>query len=230
MWLQKYTAWGYNVGLRIASDHSPLLGCCASIPKPSNVPFKFQKMWISHPQFLDVVKDLFGNIHKQIKEAETQVQASMLKLDTCPLDTNVLEELGQAENIYNSREVQLSTLLKKKYKIRWIKDGATNTDSFHTSLKIRQARNCISELEDANGDIITDQKKIAETLIHHFEKKIEYKEIEKVDSLLEATLSVITEEDQQMLDAIPNEEEINNTLFNMDPDSSPGLNGFSGSF
>ncbi|XP_026451621.1 uncharacterized protein LOC113351933 [Papaver somniferum] len=55
LWVQKYTGWSYKVGLRIASDHSPLLGGCVSFPKPKNVPQKFQKIWIEHPNFMEVV-------------------------------------------------------------------------------------------------------------------------------------------------------------------------------
>ncbi|XP_026435852.1 uncharacterized protein LOC113333645 [Papaver somniferum] len=60
LWLQKYGDWGYKVGLRIVSDHAPLLYGCASIPKPKNVPWKFQKMWIEHPSFLSEVKKVWN--------------------------------------------------------------------------------------------------------------------------------------------------------------------------
>ncbi|XP_026417146.1 uncharacterized protein LOC113312624 [Papaver somniferum] len=55
LWFQKHSDWGYKVGLRIASDHAPLLGGSESIPKPSNIPFKFQKMWLTHPGFMELV-------------------------------------------------------------------------------------------------------------------------------------------------------------------------------
>ncbi|XP_026451545.1 uncharacterized protein LOC113351837 [Papaver somniferum] len=52
----------------------------------------------------------------------------------------------------------------------------------------------------------------------------------KEDSLLDVIPSLITSEDQEMLDVIPSREEIKNIIFEMDPDSSPGPDGFSGSF
>ncbi|XP_026396795.1 uncharacterized protein LOC113291484 [Papaver somniferum] len=60
--LQKFNGWGYKVGLRIASDHAPLLGGCASIPKPKNVPMRFQKMWISHPTFMEIVEICWSEV------------------------------------------------------------------------------------------------------------------------------------------------------------------------
>ncbi|XP_026459858.1 uncharacterized protein LOC113360575 [Papaver somniferum] len=60
LWLQKYGDWGYKVGLRIVSDQAPFLGGCASIPKPKNVPWRFQKMWIDHPSFLSQLKKVWS--------------------------------------------------------------------------------------------------------------------------------------------------------------------------
>ncbi|XP_026446086.1 uncharacterized protein LOC113346789 [Papaver somniferum] len=208
LWLQKYADWGYKVGLRIASDHSPLLGGCANIPKPKNVPQKFQKLWLSHPTFMQVVQDCWSELIEGdpavvFQNAETKVNEAMQHSDNNPYDVEALEKLVEAQNLYNSQEFHLSSLLKEKSRVKWIKEGATNTNYFHTRLKIRQAKNCISELKTANSEIISDQGKIADEL-------------------------VITDEDQKMLDAMPEEEEIRATIFSMDPDRSPGPDGFSG--
>ncbi|XP_026450615.1 uncharacterized protein LOC113350699 [Papaver somniferum] len=56
-WLQMYGYWGYKVGIRVVSHHSPLLGGCANVPKPKNVPLRFQKMWLEHPGFMKIVED-----------------------------------------------------------------------------------------------------------------------------------------------------------------------------
>ncbi|XP_026378768.1 uncharacterized protein LOC113273230 [Papaver somniferum] len=250
-----------NFVLRIASDHAPLLGVSESIPKPSNIPLKFQKMWLSHPGFMDLVSNcwneevvgdpsfvllqklkklknilrdwnwnVFGNVNVKIKEAEEEVHKGMELSDNNPADTEILNNLVIDENNYNSREVQLKKMLQQKTRTKWVKEGSVNTSFFHTNLKIRQSRNFISEMEDSNGDIISNQKKIADTLVNHFEKNFQFQETEEADSLLEVIPEVITEEDQHMLDAVPNEEEINEAIFNMDPESSPGPYGFSNCF
>ncbi|XP_026419629.1 uncharacterized protein LOC113315582 [Papaver somniferum] len=260
-WFQMHEDWSYKVGVRISSDHSPLLGGGATIPKPSNAPFKFQKMWLTHPEFMEVVSQswdedivgdppyvfqqkvkrlknvlklwnwsVFGNIHVKIKEAGEEVIKSMAHSDQNPQDIDALNNLVAAENDYNSREVQLNTMLKQKERINWIKEGSSNTGFFHTNLKIRQSKSLISELEDLNVNLVSDQKIIAETLVHHFKEKFQYQQTEEVDSLLEVIPNVVTEEDQQMLDAIPDAEEIKSTIFSMDPDSSPRPDGFSGCF
>ncbi|XP_026399624.1 uncharacterized protein LOC113295510 [Papaver somniferum] len=238
------TYWGYKVGLRIASDHAPLLGG--------------SKIWLTHPGFMELVSkcwnehvagdppfvllqklkklkhilrdwnwSVFGNVNVKIKEAEEEVKRAMQLSDNNPADTELLENLVIAENTYNSIEVQFKTMLQQKTRTKWVKEGSANTSFFHTNLKIRQSINFISELEDSNGDIISDHKKIVETLVNHFEHKFQFQEAEEADSLLEVIPEVITEQDQQMLDAIPTSDEIKEVVFGMDPESSPDPDGFS---
>ncbi|XP_026399197.1 uncharacterized protein LOC113295052 [Papaver somniferum] len=260
-WLQFYGDWGYKVGMRVVSDHAPLLGGCASIPKPNNVPRNFQKMWLSHPNFLQVVDDcwaepivgdpafqflqklkvlnkvlnewnwnVFGNVQTKIKEAEIKVKEATQFSDDNPFDEKALNDLVMAENEYASREVQEKTLLRQKYRVKWIQEGSANTNFFHTIMKIRNSRNMISELEDYNGNVMTNQTQISDFLVQHFKKKFEFQPVDDAEQLLKVIPKMVTEEDQQNLDVIPEAEEIKNIIFEMDPESAPGPDGFSGIF
>ncbi|XP_026452870.1 uncharacterized protein LOC113353514 [Papaver somniferum] len=152
LWLQKFEGWCYKVGLRVASDHAPLLGGGAQIPKPQNAPMRFHKMWISHPNFMEVVQkcwseeivgdpafilqlklkklkkilkdwnwNVFGNINVHVNEAEVKVQEAMVNSDNNPFDEAALNTLVEGENLNNSKEVQLNTFLKQKFRTKWIK-------------------------------------------------------------------------------------------------------------
>ncbi|XP_026459894.1 uncharacterized protein LOC113360618 [Papaver somniferum] len=56
-WLDLYTTWNYKVGVRGVSDHGPLLGGTTEITKPQNIPFRYQPIWTSHPEFLQLIKE-----------------------------------------------------------------------------------------------------------------------------------------------------------------------------
>ncbi|XP_026447948.1 uncharacterized protein LOC113348402 [Papaver somniferum] len=261
LFLILYGDWGYKVGLRIVSDHAPLLCGCASIPRPKNVPWKFQKMWIDPPSFLSEVKkvwteniigdpsfifmqklkklkkflsewnwSVFGNINTKIKEAEEKVQKAMELSYQNPLNEDLLANLVAAQNEHAARQVQENTLMRLRSRAKWIKDGSTNTAYFHARIKIRQERNTISELENANGNIINDQSQIADTLVKHFQQKFEAQDVDVSEKLLDVIPSVITDEYQEMLDSIPTTEETKKVVFEMDSDSAPGPDGFPGSF
>ncbi|XP_026430512.1 uncharacterized protein LOC113327547 [Papaver somniferum] len=185
-WMQKYEDWGYKVGLKIVSDHSPLLGGCANIPKPQNVSRKFQKMWISHPDFLNVVKESWS--------AEVNGDPAFIFMKK-------LKELKRILNDWN-----------------WRVFG-------NVHVKLKEAEN-----KDSDGNVISDQKQIAECLVNHFQKKFEEQSVTVKEELLEAVPQLIDEEDQKYLDEIFSIEEIKKTVFDMDPESSPGPDGFSGFF
>ncbi|XP_026410372.1 uncharacterized protein LOC113305566 [Papaver somniferum] len=231
LWLQLYGDWGYKVGLRVASDHAPLLGGCAGIPKPKNISWRFQRIWIDHPSFLAEVKQVwskpivgdpsfifmqklnnlkkflnewnwstFVNVYTKVKEAEDNVKSAMELSEKNPFDEYVLVKLVEAQNEHASREVQANTLMKLKSRGKWITDGSANTGYFHAKMKIGQAKNLITQ------------------------------DVNIVEGLLDVIPSVITAEDQPMLDSIPTIEEIKETIFEMDPDGAPSPDGFSGAF
>ncbi|XP_026410504.1 uncharacterized protein LOC113305705 [Papaver somniferum] len=107
-------------------------------------------------------------------------------------------------------------------------NNASSSNSSPGQSKIRQTFSQISKLEDAKGIVITDQEKISTELVDFCEKRFAHKEVKIVEELLNVIPHSITAEDQRMLDVIPNEEEIKKIAFEMDPDSSPGPDGFSG--
>ncbi|XP_026459218.1 uncharacterized protein LOC113359858 [Papaver somniferum] len=174
--------------------------------------------------------NVFGNINTKIKEAEEKVQKAMELSDQNPLNEDLLANLVEAPNEHARREVQANTFMRLKSREKWIKDGSANTAYFHARMMIRQARNTISELEDANGNITSDQSQIADTLVKHFQQKFEAQDVDVSEKLLDVIPSVNTDEDQEMLDSISTTEEIKKIVFEMDSDSAPGPDGFPGSF
>ncbi|XP_026383796.1 uncharacterized protein LOC113279314 [Papaver somniferum] len=165
LWSQHNEDWGFKVGLRIASDYAPILG-------EGDPAFVFQSKLKRLKNILKLWNwEVFGDVNLQIKEAEVKFQRAMEESDNYPLDEEKLKKLVEAQNDFNTKEVQKSAMLRQKARVRWIKKGDSNTNFFHTSIKIKQAQNCISEVEDEAGNITSDQKKIADILVKHFEEK-----------------------------------------------------------
>ncbi|XP_026416795.1 uncharacterized protein LOC113312252 [Papaver somniferum] len=65
-WLEKYDGWSYKVGVRGTSDYGALMGGVTTFTRPSNIPFRYQAVWTTHPTFIKVIQDswneeIFGN-------------------------------------------------------------------------------------------------------------------------------------------------------------------------
>ncbi|XP_026442771.1 uncharacterized protein LOC113342429 [Papaver somniferum] len=56
-WLEKYEGWSYKVNARGTSDHGALLGGVVNIAKPKNIPFKYQPVWTTHPEFIKLIQE-----------------------------------------------------------------------------------------------------------------------------------------------------------------------------
>ncbi|XP_026405153.1 uncharacterized protein LOC113300150 [Papaver somniferum] len=93
-----------------------------------------------------------------------------------------------------------------------------------------QATNAITELEDANGTIITDQHQIAHFLEQYFEEKFKFKNVAFVDGVFDVIPEVVTSDDNNMLEGIYSSQEIKDVVFSLNADSSPRPDGFPGFF
>ncbi|XP_026419533.1 uncharacterized protein LOC113315472 [Papaver somniferum] len=78
--------------------------------------------------------------------------------DANPLNKELLDNLVKAENNLNSKEVQLSTMVKLKSRTKWVKEGSANTRFFHTNLKFNEVDISDSLLEVIPKAITTDDQ------------------------------------------------------------------------
>ncbi|XP_026452150.1 uncharacterized protein LOC113352555 [Papaver somniferum] len=55
-WCYKYANWRCKALPMVCSDNSPIFGFAFENPRPARVPFRIQKMWLSHPGFMQLVE------------------------------------------------------------------------------------------------------------------------------------------------------------------------------
>ncbi|XP_026410369.1 uncharacterized protein LOC113305563 [Papaver somniferum] len=260
-WLEKFNSWSYKVGTRGISDHGPIIGSDAIIPKALNSPFRFQKMWLNFPDFIQVIQDswneeiygnpiyifmnnlkrlkkflkvwnwgVFGDVKETLRKAEEKVLEETLKSDNDPSNISLLNNLVTARGKCDLAAQNYNTFLREKAIINWIQDGDINSKFFHTNIKLRQAQNSISEIEDSSGNIITDHNGISNVLIDYFSTKFAHQDITVSDSFFEVVPKVINDKDNTFLENLPTEDDIKNTTFDLNPDGAPGPVRFTGSF
>ncbi|XP_026378812.1 uncharacterized protein LOC113273281 [Papaver somniferum] len=260
-WLKTFNGWHYHVGTRGISDHGPLIRSNTIIPRASNIPFRFQKMCLNHPYFLQIMCEswnedidgnpifvfmnklkrlkkilkiwnweVFGDVNVKLKNVEDKVMETTLNYDKDPYDIYLLHSLVVARGEYEIAANNYNTFLRDRARINWIKDGDINSKFFHTNIKLRQAQNSIAEIEDPSGNIITNQKGITDVLIDHFSKKFEHHHVQISDSIFDDVPQVISDDDNSILEAVPDFSEIKNVVFEINQDGAPGPDGFNGAF
>ncbi|RVW35470.1 Transposon TX1 uncharacterized 149 kDa protein [Vitis vinifera] len=114
---------------------------------------------------------------------------------------------------------------RQKAKVKWVKDGDCNSKLFHKVANGRQNRNFIKFLENERGLVLDNSESITEEILLYFKKLYssplgESWRVEGID------WSPILEESASRLDSPFTEEEIFNTIFQLDRDKTSGLDGF----
>ncbi|XP_026420711.1 uncharacterized protein LOC113316778 [Papaver somniferum] len=201
-WLNRFEKWRCKALPREVSDHSPLIGYPFVNSRSRLAPFRVQKMWFGHPDFMPMKlwnQEVFGNVNVRLKQAQLRLESALRLTDEDPSDVDKLNLMRSAAVEVNDTRMQQATMLKQKSKNNWLVEGASNTSFFHNSIRIRRSSNTISELVD-------------------------------VEPLFDIDHPSISEEECANMDQLPSFEEIHKAVFELGADSAPGPDGFAGFF
>ncbi|XP_059277625.1 uncharacterized protein LOC132031709 [Lycium ferocissimum] len=245
---------------RTGSDHAPLLVNIEKVRVDTVKYFKFLNIWCNHKDFIDIVKDAWTiNIQgSAIWKLHNKMKAVATKLSTWSRETfgDIFKDAKEAERLVTELEKKLTEnnneenraklnktkadfirLLKnkdeihrQKAKARWLQDGDKNTSYFHKVIKDRRRKLNIQSIQDNEGQKIEGHQNIATTAIKHFEDLFSYQEVKGNFKILDIVPKLVTEEMNSMLIAIPTPQEVGQAIKNIDPDSSPGPDGFGAKF
>ncbi|XP_057791084.1 uncharacterized protein LOC131008189 [Salvia miltiorrhiza] len=176
-------------------------------------------------------KSTFGHVDSLLMEK----QQELLDIQNMIAEDGYTEELFDKEvsaqaniNMALSRK---NALLKQKSRVECLQDGDRNTTFFHNMIKFRRKPHIISHLM-ISGEACVDQGIIGDHIVDFFstlftETNQAPANIVEVEAVLDHRIS---DNLNEMLSRWPNEEEITTAVFQMDPHSSPGPDGFSGRF
>ncbi|PNX91512.1 CNGC5-like protein [Trifolium pratense] len=125
--------------------------------------------------------------------------------------------------------VQEEDYWKQRAKIHWLKEGDMNTSFFHKSATARHKKKKVSKLVDEGGTEVHTQEELCEVVKQYFDDIFKPKsgEQEPVFNLIQRR---VTAEDNIYLVAPITKVEIQQALFQMQPDKSPGPDGFNPAF
>ncbi|XP_026442653.1 uncharacterized protein LOC113342274 [Papaver somniferum] len=203
-WLNRFENWRCKALPREVSDHSPLIGFPFVNTRPRRAPFRVQKMWFGHPDFMRMVEDswkvpivgspafIYPQKLKRLKQAQLRIESVMRLSDEDPSDVDKL-------NLMRTVAVEVND--------------------------IRMSSNTISELVDANGVTLTDCDQIRNLIVDYYEAKFNGDDSVPVETLFNIDHNSISLEESTRMDQLPSLEEIRASVFDLDADSAPGPDG-----
>ncbi|XP_042515384.1 uncharacterized protein LOC122089759 [Macadamia integrifolia] len=118
----------------------------------------------------------------------------------------------------------------QKSRVRWLKEGDRCSRFFHVITRIKRSKNTIRCITFEDGVDISARDQMGSYLAEYYETFHKKVDLEDHPHIFNCIPRILQDSDQVMLDAIPSEEEIKRAVWDLDPDSSPGPDGFTGAF
>ncbi|KAG6488356.1 hypothetical protein ZIOFF_049599 [Zingiber officinale] len=220
---------------RAASDHYPLLVEFRGFQKP-RASFRFQRMWVWHRDFMQTVRlnwclpsvaqglqrlqmklrrlkehlkwwnmEVFGNIHDRVLQAEEGMAAAEQAYDRGPTEQSRTHRSECQAHLFRVLDME-EDFWKQRAAIRWMGEGERNTKFFHSTVQKKRSANRL------------------------FRELLTGETVDSTDVDTELIPSLVSTEDNLMLEGLPSAEEVKQVVWSMCQDSAAGPDGFSVAF
>ncbi|CAA7013480.1 unnamed protein product [Microthlaspi erraticum] len=175
----------------------------------------------------------FSNIQARSQEAFDKLEAIQRELLTEP-SQGLFQQEAEARKTWVLFSAAEESFFKQKSRVRWLKEGDSNTGYFHRSVKANLSRNIIHHLRDSNGVKVSNTDQLKSMAVDYFRNllgspntAVQPFSIEQIQELHPFQCG---EEMTQLLSAIPTSEEIIKALFSLPKNKAPGPDGFTMEF
>ncbi|OIT33861.1 hypothetical protein A4A49_52065 [Nicotiana attenuata] len=244
----------------IGSYHRPILIQCHDTNQQGPKYFKFLNFWTNQPSFLQVVEEVWrnhvngnplwrlqqklkmlsrrltqwskediGNVFDQVHYWENK----MKDLEQSDLKNNndiTRTELNKGQAEYIRWMGMQDDILKQKARVNWFEEGDANTKYFHSTIRDRRRRLQIQKIKDHRGHWIEGDSNIGKTVVLHFQQFFNINHHFNDQNIINGIPQCVIGDDNEILTATPDTEEIRDDVFNMSSTSATGPEGYSGKF
>ncbi|XP_042964616.1 uncharacterized protein LOC122298830 [Carya illinoinensis] len=225
-----------------------------------STPFRFQRMWCLHEDFLGVVSECwrqefqdspmvkFSRKLKKLKQVlkkwnrevfgKVEVDLKVIEEELLALENNVQQNYTQDMEVelLRCKQKHLQYLHREeimgcqKSRVKWICEGDENTAFFHASLRCKKKFKALESMILEDGSVLDSSEAVLEGPVDFFQQQLTTSAVSFEEPGMNLTTSIITEDDNQFLGRVPNLMEVKEALWSIPQDSSPGPDGFSASF
>ncbi|XP_042065548.1 uncharacterized protein LOC121809062 [Salvia splendens] len=173
-------------------------------------------------------KNVFGNLHANLSEAETEVAAAQTAFEmdpSTPNRANIKKHIARYILLLKMEE----DLWRQKASVRWLKEGDINTKFYQSWVKQKRARLRIHEIQVGDW-VIKEESEIKESATVFFQDLL----APPVPDMIEPNLDLIHQlpptTDLMGLVATPSAEEVKQATWDISADSAPCPDRYTAAF
>lgn len=165
-----------------------------------------------------------GKLQQSLEEIQKKIEEQGFTNQLKDKEWEVQEQLTQ---IKRAEEVKW----RLKSRETWLKEGDKNTAYFHKQATVKKSRNIVTSITDSQGSRHDDQDSIKEAAFHHYKNLLtENGDDRDYTTFLQHLSRRITAEENERMNREITEEEVKKAIWTLQPDKSPGPDGFSINF
>lgn len=174
-------------------------------------------------------KDVFGNIFRNLKHAESLLSQAKARWDDDP-SQETRQAFHKAKADYFLASNYELHFWQQKARVKWLKDGDANTQYFHSVVKGKCAQLRIQQIRNSEGQLLTSQDDIMASAVEFYTALFAQESTDNHSTILSHIPSLLTTQDNLMLTGLPTELEVKTAVWSLDPHSASGPDGFHGHF
>jgi len=190
----------------------------------------FKKTETSKNQTQNLEKEVFGNVHQYVENAETLLSLIQNRIQTSGPTYTLLNLKKYAQNDMNIALERQESFWREKAKAKLHVEGDRNTAYFHRLSQIKNKTKLINSLR-VDESLLINTNQISEHIVNHFENLFCTNPILQDSLLVEEVIPrLIDDNTNNLLTMLPTHAEIKVAVFNLNKDGAPGPDGFGAFF
>ncbi|KAK1379279.1 hypothetical protein POM88_026023 [Heracleum sosnowskyi] len=180
------------------SDHSAAILNFQNRIGAQNKPFQFYNYWLDHPDFHNIVDDVWqtpvrgnpmfvlhsklnmvkkklvtlkrnvGSIASEIKEVREQLAAVQEKIQNCSSDQEIFESEKELSSEIWDFLDREESIAHQRSRVQWLELGDQNIAYFHKKIDADWNSSKILSLIDGNGMFLTNENAIKQEAVNYF--------------------------------------------------------------
>ncbi|KAL4199003.1 hypothetical protein AMTRI_Chr03g48940 [Amborella trichopoda] len=192
------------------------------MPKARNIPFWFQHVWTEHPEFFEVVKEVWKQqITEYLWKCGQNAAIAMIELG----DIQELQDVVGTNSMIDEDEIMAKTkghsalanqenFWTSKSRVRWLQLGERNTKYFNSMAKIWKSRNFIRYLKPESNQELGDLNSIGYYCVEFYKEFFTAKGCSMNNDLFNLIRNMVDMVDNNFLEAVPSPLEIKECFSN----------------
>ncbi|TQD79672.1 hypothetical protein C1H46_034775 [Malus baccata] len=169
---------------------------------------------------------VFGDVHNRVANARHNLSMIQQRISTEGINNDLFEEEIVAKTtVMESLQMQ-EAFWKDRARVKWLTKGDRNSSFFHAYARIKSSSSHISCIFDGKN-LLTDPLAIESHIVNFYQTLFGSSFTPSgIDEVCEVIQPMVTDSENDLLSALPTNEEIKEAVFSLSASSAPGPDGF----